>query len=82
MREERYSIDQWRADMASGRLREAFACGTAAVVSAIGEVKTTEGSFIIGDGTGGPITNALKAKLVGIQRGDVADTEGWVRRIV
>jgi hypothetical protein len=30
VREERYSIDQWREDAASGRLREVFACGTAA----------------------------------------------------
>jgi branched-chain amino acid aminotransferase len=82
VREERYGIDRWRADMASGKLREAFACGTAAVVSAIGEVKSPEGSFIIGDGTGGPVTNALKEKLVGIQRGEIADADGWVRRIV
>jgi branched-chain amino acid aminotransferase len=81
VREERYSIDQWRADAASGKLREAFACGTAAVISAIGKVKSTKGDIAIGDGNGGPITAALRAKLVGIQRGDVADTEGWVRKI-
>jgi branched-chain amino acid aminotransferase len=33
VREERYSIDQWRADAASGKLLETFACGTAAVVT-------------------------------------------------
>lgn len=33
VREEPYAIDQWQADAASGRLREAFACGTAAVVT-------------------------------------------------
>ena len=81
VREERYGIDQWRADAASGKLREAFACGTAAVVSAIGRIKSASGDIVIGDGDGGPITSALKAKLVGIQRGDVADTEGWVRKI-
>ena len=81
IREERYNIEQWRADAASGRLREAFACGTAAVVSAIGRIKSASGDIVIGDGDGGPITAALKAKLVGIQRGDVADTEGWVRKI-
>ena len=81
VREERYSIEQWRTDAASGRLREAFACGTAAVVSAIGKIKSANGDFVIGDGDGGPITAALKAKLVGIQRGDVADSEGWVRKI-
>jgi branched-chain amino acid aminotransferase len=81
VREERYSIEQWRADAASGKLREAFACGTAAVVSAIGMIKSTKGDIVIGNGNGGAITAALKEKLVGIQRGDVADTEGWVRRI-
>lgn len=79
--EERYSIDQWRADVASGRLREAFACGTAAVVSPIGEIKASNGGFTIGDGNGGPVTDAIKAQLVGIQRGDIADTEGWVRKV-
>jgi branched-chain amino acid aminotransferase len=82
VREQRYSIDQWRADAASGNLREVFACGTAAVVSAIGVIKSTKGDFTIGDGNGGPVTDGLKAKLVGIQRGDVADAEGWVHRIV
>src|SRR3546814_18546885 len=38
VREERYSLDQWRADAASGRLVESFACGTAAVVTPIGRV--------------------------------------------
>ena len=81
VREERYSIEQWRADAASGRLREAFACGTAAVISAIGRIKSTTGDIVIGDGSGGAITAALRAKLVGIQRGDVADTEGWLRKV-
>ena len=81
VREERYSIEQWRADAASGKLRETFACGTAAVVSPIGTIKSAQGDFVIGNGNGGPITDALKARLVGIQRGDVPDTEGWVRKI-
>jgi branched-chain amino acid aminotransferase len=80
--EERYSIDQWRADAASGRLREAFACGTAAVVSPIGEIKARDGGFLIGNGGGGPITDGLKVKLVGIQRGDLPDDEGWVRKVM
>ncbi|HEY0115633.1 MAG TPA: branched-chain amino acid aminotransferase, partial [Allosphingosinicella sp.] len=38
VREEPYAIEQWQADSESGRLTEAFACGTAAVVTAIGSV--------------------------------------------
>ena len=82
VREERYSIDQWRADAASGRLKECFACGTAAVVSPIGQIKSAHGDFVVGGGEGGPITDGLKAKLVGIQRGEAEDRHGWVRRVV
>ncbi len=81
VREERYAIDQFRADAASGRLREAFACGTAAVIAPIGAIRSSAGDFTIGGGDGGAITDGLKAKLVGIQRGTIADREGWVRRI-
>jgi branched-chain amino acid aminotransferase len=81
VREERYGIDQWRADAASGKLKEAFACGTAAVVAAIGKIKSRAGDIVIGGASAGPVTSAIKAKLVGIQRGDVADEFGWVRRI-
>jgi branched-chain amino acid aminotransferase len=82
VREARYSIEEWRADAASGRLRECFACGTAAVVSPIGKIKSSKGDFAIGEGDGGPITEGLKAKLVGIQRGEIADERGWVRRVL
>lgn len=81
VREERYSFAQWRADATSGRLREAFACGTAAVVTPIGTVKSREGDFTIGNGDGGLVTERLRAALTGIQRGTVADPAGWVRRL-
>lgn len=74
-----YSFDQWRSDAQSGRLREAFACGTAAVIAGIGEVTGKAGSFRIGEGVTGPISNQLKTQLVGIQRGHIPDLRGWVR---
>lgn len=81
VREERCSMGQWRADAAAGKLKEAFACGTAAVVASIGKVKSSVGDLVIADGSTGPVTATIKAKLVGIQRGDIADEFGWVRRI-
>src|SRR5208337_631561 len=48
VREERFSYEQWKADAASGKVREAFACGTAAVVTPIGEIKGSGGGFVIG----------------------------------
>lgn len=81
VKEAPYSLDQWRADAKSARLREAFACGTAAVVAGIGEVVTASGSFRMGEGVTGPVSQQLKARLIGIQRGTVEDPRGWVRRL-
>lgn len=76
-----YSFEEWKADSASGRLSEAFACGTAAVVAGIGAVRHSGGEFKVGNGATGPITEKLRTSLVGIQRGEAADTRGWVRQI-
>lgn len=81
VREEGYAMDQWRADAASGRLTEAFACGTAAVVTSIGEVVSPDGRFTIGGGGPGQVTGRIKAGLIAIQRGTAPDPHDWVRRI-
>jgi branched-chain amino acid aminotransferase len=82
VREEPYAIEQWRADAESGRLTEAFACGTAAVVTAIGSVKGAEGGFGIGGQSVGPVTQRIREKLVAIQRGQAPDPHDWVQEIV
>jgi len=81
VREERYAIDQWRADAASGRLTEAFACGTAAVVTPIGKVASHDGEFTVGSGGPGQMTQRLRDRLVAIQRGTAEDKHGWVMRL-
>ena len=72
MREERYSIDQWQDDAARGRLIECFACGTAAVVTPIGNVRGRDVDFTIGNGRPGMLTEELREQLVSIQRGQKA----------
>ena len=81
VREEAYSIDQWRADAASGKLVEAFACGTAAVVTPIGSVASPEGKFEIGGGGPGQLTMRMRDALVSIQRGTAPDTNGWLHHL-
>jgi len=81
VREERYGIDQWRADAQSGRLTETFACGTAAVVTPVGQVASRSGTFTIGSGGPGQTTVKLKDRLVAIQRGEAPDPHGWVVRL-
>ena len=70
-----------KALIRGGRLTEAFACGTAAVVTSIGRVASAGGKFTIGDGGMGPVTQALHRALVAIQRGHAPDAHGWVDRI-
>ena len=81
VREEPYSIDQWRADATTGRLVETMACGTAAVVTPVGRVEGPDGAFQIGSGGPGQLTTKLRETLVGIQRGRVKDTRGWTMRV-
>ncbi len=66
----------------NGRLREAFACGTAAVITPIGSVSSADGSFTIADGGTGEVTGRLRAELVDMQRGRAEDRYGWVHRVL
>ncbi|MEV2244457.1 branched-chain amino acid aminotransferase [Streptomyces sp. NPDC049970] len=79
--EGRVSIDQWRADTANGTLTEVFACGTAAVITPVGTVKSADGEWTQGDGTPGEVTVKLRERLLDIQRGIAEDTHGWMHRL-
>jgi branched-chain amino acid aminotransferase len=81
VREELYSFEQWKADAESGKLREAFACGTAAVVTPIGSVRWPDGDFTIGSGGPGQTTERVRAMLVDLQRGKSPDPHGWLERL-
>ena len=77
VREQPYAFETWKTDAESGALDEAFACGTAAVIAAIGEVRHPAGAFKIAGGQEGSVTARLRDQLVGIQRGEAADPHGW-----
>jgi branched-chain amino acid aminotransferase len=82
VREEPYTIDQWRTDAASGKLKEAFACGTAAVISPIGKVCSVSGDFLISGGGAGTVAMGLRKKLIDIQYGRVPDPHNWIRKVL
>jgi branched-chain amino acid aminotransferase len=82
VREEPYTIEQWRADAKSGKLKEAFACGTAAVISPIGKVCSTSGDFLISGGAAGPVAMGLRKQLVDIQYGRTSDPHDWIRKVL
>ncbi|MDD2277810.1 MAG: branched-chain amino acid aminotransferase [Bacteroidales bacterium] len=60
---------------------EVGACGTAAVISPIGEVNDLDTGKVYKfcrDGKAGPISKKLYETLVGIQYGDIEDKHGWI----
>jgi branched-chain amino acid aminotransferase len=76
-----FSVEEWRRGVADGTVTETFACGTAAVITPVGEVKARTGDFVVGDGIPGPLTVRLRESLLDIQHGRVADTRGWLHRV-
>lgn len=76
------STSDWQAGIASGEITETFACGTAAVVSPIGQAKSAMGTWVTGDGQPGEITMQIRNHLLGIQHGTIADKHGWVKRVL
>jgi branched-chain amino acid aminotransferase len=80
--ERKVGFDEWRAGAASGRIRESFACGTAAVITPIGTVRFPDGEFLVADGGPGEVTEALRQQLSDIQRGRAEDPFGWVHRVI
>ncbi len=81
VQERKITIDEWRTKVASGEITEVFACGTAAVITPIGELKTAEGSIASPAQGIGEVTAALREQLVGIQTGVVEDLHGWLTRL-
>ncbi|HSE08992.1 MAG TPA: branched-chain amino acid aminotransferase [Nocardioidaceae bacterium] len=79
--ERKFSIDEWREGVTSGRITEVFACGTAAVVTPVGRLKWRGGEVGNGDGIG-PITQQVRRALVDIQYGRTEDPFGWMHRVL
>lgn len=75
--EEPTSIDQIHAGIADGSLKEAFACGTAAVVVPIGHLADRGDLLRVGDGAAGAVTLDLRHRLLGVQQGRRRDVHGW-----
>jgi branched-chain amino acid aminotransferase len=80
VQERRISVDEWRDGVASGRVTEVFACGTAAVVTPVGRLKWRGGET--GADETGPVTAEVRKALVDLQYGRAEDTFGWMHRVV
>ncbi len=75
--ERRISVDELEEAMESGKLEEAWGCGTAAVVSPIGELCYKGKKYSVNGGKIGEVTQHLYDTLTGIQWGKLEDSFGW-----
>ncbi len=75
------SVDELIAALESGELKEAWGCGTAAVVSPIGRFAYGDRVYTVGNGGIGEVTKNLYDTLTGIQWGKRPDPYGWVLKL-
>lgn len=75
------SVDELEQALENGTLEEAWGCGTAAVVSPIGELCYKGKKFPVNNGEIGQVTQMLYDTLTGIQWGKIEDTFGWTHKI-
>jgi branched-chain amino acid aminotransferase len=75
------TIDEWRDGLVSGDITEMFACGTAAAITPIGELKSA--TFTAGDITAPPgeVTLSLRQDISDIQYGRSEDRHNWMYRL-
>jgi branched-chain amino acid aminotransferase len=73
------TIDEWQQGVASGAIREVFACGTAAVITPVGRLVWSDGE--VGSSATGEQTMRLREKLIDVQYGRQADTHAWMYRL-
>lgn len=76
--EGRITTEDWKRDNENGTLTEVFACGTAAVITPVGSVKSERANWTQGDGEPGEVTMKLRKALLDLQTGHKADTHGWM----
>ena len=76
--ERRISIDEVADAHKAGTLKEVFGCGTASVISPVGELAWDGSPRKVGDGRIGPFAQKLYDTITQIQRGILPDRHGWV----
>jgi len=79
--ERKFTLDEMRAGIDGGDIVEVFACGTAAVITPVGQFKSREETIGSADAQPGELTASLREELTGIQYGRVQDRHGWMTQL-
>ena len=75
--ERKLSIDEVMDAAQSGRLKESFGAGTAAVISPVGSLTYKDKTVTVTGGKVGPLAKKLYDTITGIQYGKLKDPYGW-----
>jgi len=79
--ERKISIQEVHEASKSGKLEEAFGCGTAAVISPIGELNWNSNQMVVNNNKIGELSRKLYDTLTGIQYGSLKDEFGWTMEV-
>lgn len=72
------AIDELLGAQRDGSLREVFGCGTAAVITPVGELGWKGETLIVNGGKPGELARRLFTAITDIQYGRAPDTHGWM----
>ena len=81
VKEQKTSLAELREAVAAGEITEVFACGTAAVITPVGLLKSREEEIVISGNEPGQTTVSIRKELTGIQYGKVADRHNWMVKL-
>lgn len=80
--EEPVAMDDLLEALQTSQATEAFSVGTTSMISAIGTIMASSGSYTVGDGREGPVSEACRRSLTDIQYGRAADRHGWTLSVL
>ena len=81
IQERKVTLAEVREGMNSGEITEVFACGTAAVITPVGQFLSREESLGSENAEPGALTVSLREELTGIQYGRVEDRHNWLVKL-
>jgi branched-chain amino acid aminotransferase len=81
VQQRKVTLAEIREGFASGEITEIFACGTAAVITPVGLLKSREEQIGSEDAEPGALTVSLREELTSVQYGRLEDKHGWMHRL-
>jgi branched-chain amino acid aminotransferase len=75
------SVEEWKSAAEAGELTEVFATGTAAVITPIQSLVTSQAKINTPAQGLGPVAAGLRDELIGIQTGQLPDRFGWLHEV-